>query len=100
MTMPKTQKPCSADAPGVLPGPELLRGLACLEVFLAHIYIVLMFHSRVKMSPAFWKLESFDWGYEAVMIFFILSGFVIATSHLRKHRNFLGFMRARFRRLG
>lgn len=100
MAASKTSKPGSAGSSGILPGPELLRGLACLQVFLTHIYIVLMYHSQVKMSPAFWRLQSLDWAYEAVMVFFILSGFVIATSHLKKHRNFLGFMRARFRRLG
>ena len=83
----------------LLAGLELIRGLACLQVFLSHIFIVLMLHSRVKMNPAFWKLSILDWSYQSVMVFFVLSGFVIAISQQRKRQGFLSFMRSRFRRL-
>ena len=58
-----------------------------------------MLHSRVEMNPAFWKLAVLDWGYQSVMVFFVLSGFVIALSQQRKRQDFLSFIRSRFRRL-
>ena len=83
----------------LLAGLELIRGLACLQVLLSHIFLVLMLHSRVKLGPGFWKLAVLDWSYQSVMVFFVLSGFVIAISQQRKQQNFASFMRSRFRRL-
>jgi len=83
----------------LLPGLELIRGLACLQVLFSHIFIVLMLHSRVQMRPGFWKLAVLDWSYQSVMVFFVLSGFVIALSQQRKQQDFTAFMRSRFRRL-
>jgi peptidoglycan/LPS O-acetylase OafA/YrhL len=84
----------------LLPGLELIRGLACLQVFVSHIFTVLMFHSRIKINPSYWKFAALDWSYESVIVFFVLSGYVIALSQQRKHRNFSSFMSARFERLG
>lgn len=84
----------------LLPGLELIRGLACLQVFVSHIFTVLMFHSRIKVNSSFWKLTVLDWSYESVIIFFVLSGYVIALSQQRKHRDFSSFMIARLHRLG
>ncbi|MDR3456898.1 MAG: acyltransferase [Verrucomicrobiae bacterium] len=83
----------------LLPGLELIRGLACLQVFLSHIFVVLMLHSRAQVNPAFWKLAVLDWSYQSVMVFFVLSGLVIALSQQRKQQDFSAFMRSRFRRL-
>ncbi len=83
----------------LIPGLELIRGLACLQVFVSHIFIVLMLHSKAKVNPSWWKLAVFDWSYQSVMVFFVLSGCVIALSHQRKQQDFSGFMRSRFRRL-
>jgi peptidoglycan/LPS O-acetylase OafA/YrhL len=83
----------------LLPGLELIRGLACLQVFFSHIFVVMMLHSRVKTNPAFWKLAVLDWSYQSVMVFFVLSGYVIALSQQRKEQGFISFMRSRFRRL-
>jgi peptidoglycan/LPS O-acetylase OafA/YrhL len=91
--------PSPAGYGNLLPGLELIRGLACLQVFFSHIFIVLMFHGRAQLNPAFWKLAVLDWSYESVMVFFVLSGFVIALSQQRKQQDFLAFMRSRFRRL-
>jgi peptidoglycan/LPS O-acetylase OafA/YrhL len=90
-------RPNTADA--LLPGLELIRGLACLQVFFSHIFIVLMLHSRVKINPSFWKLAVLDWSYQSVMVFFVLSGYVIALSQQRKQQDFFSFMRSRFCRL-
>jgi peptidoglycan/LPS O-acetylase OafA/YrhL len=89
-----------AKTASLLPGLELIRGLACLQVFVSHIFIVLMFHSRAKINPSYWKLEVLNWSYESVIVFFVLSGYVIALSQQRKQRDSLSFMTARFHRLG
>jgi peptidoglycan/LPS O-acetylase OafA/YrhL len=75
---------------GLIPVLELIRGLACLEVFLGHV---------TPQSAPRWIAMFTCWGTEAVMIFFVLSGLVIALTQERKHRPFASFMWARFRRL-
>src|SRR5476649_993899 len=97
-TLPTVSTP-HLDSAALLPGLELIRGLACLQVFVSHIFTVLMFHSRANMSPSFWKLAVLDWSYQSVMVFFVLSGYVIALSQQRKQRDFYSFMQSRFRRL-
>jgi peptidoglycan/LPS O-acetylase OafA/YrhL len=96
--LPNARGP-QTDSAALLPGLELIRGLACLQVFLSHIFIVLMLHSQTKMGGSFWKLAVLDWSYQSVMVFFVLSGYVIALSQQRKQQDFFSFMRSRFRRL-
>ncbi len=56
---------------------EVLRGLACLVVIIAHIRIT----TNYFPSPKYDFLQLFTaWGREAVIIFFILSGIVINIS--------------------
>lgn len=97
---PFPSKPESGSGASLLPGLELIRGLACLQVFASHIFTVLMFHSRMQISSSYWKLAILDWSYESVIVFFVLSGYVIALSQQRKQRDFSSFMIARFCRLG
>ncbi len=76
-----------------LPGLELLRALACLEVLLLH----LPWQNTRSLILVHWLIGG--WGEQAVIVFFVLSGFVISLSQERNKRSFAGFMRARFRRL-
>jgi peptidoglycan/LPS O-acetylase OafA/YrhL len=90
--MPGTLTPRPQE-PSTLAGLELLRGLACIEVVLSH----LPWPHDQFLNVALWTVGG--WGGEAVIVFFVLSGYVIALSQERNHRPFLEFMRARFRRL-
>lgn len=73
---------------------ENIRGLAALYVFLGHIAI-----ARLGLkSGAVGFL--FRFGQEAVMLFFLLSGFVIYYSFSKsKDRSFAGYFIRRFRRI-
>ena len=83
----------------LIPGLELMRGLASFQVFFSHLFLIFVFiNMPVSGRPFF--LEAFlNWSSEAVLVFFVLSGFVIALSQKQQHRGALQFLRARLRRL-
>ena len=90
-----TKPPIRVPGDSTLPGLELLRGLACVAVVLGHLQYLI--RDNPKLMLIGWTLG--NWAVPAVIVFFVLSGYVIALSQERKHRNFAEFMRARFRRL-
>jgi peptidoglycan/LPS O-acetylase OafA/YrhL len=75
-----------------VPSLELIRGLASLDVFLFHYFIV----AKIRHGSA---ISLLSWGTEAVIVFFVLSGYVIGLSQQRKHRGALDFFKARVRRI-
>jgi peptidoglycan/LPS O-acetylase OafA/YrhL len=71
---------------------DLVRGLAALAVVAAHFgYFHMLGAAQVARIP--------DFGREAVMAFFVLSGFVIAWSARHKHRTLADYAAARAARL-
>lgn len=72
---------------------DLVRFLAALVVFIVHAN----YHRFTGGLPLLWRLS--DLGNEAVMVFFVLSGFVIAFVANTKERKFKDFMISRFARL-
>jgi peptidoglycan/LPS O-acetylase OafA/YrhL len=76
---------------GTVPSLELIRGLASLDVFIFHFCIL------GNISNAVSKI--FAWGTEAVIVFFVLSGYVIGLSQQRRHRGPIEFFQARVRRI-
>lgn len=78
-----------------LVGLDILRGLACLAVWLSHVRVATDYFIDAKYN----FLQSFmAWGREAVVIFFVLSGIVInMSSHNRSDR--LQYFRKRFLRI-
>ncbi len=78
----------------VIVGLELMRGLACLEVVGSHI---LWSDPAVEGNRLYYHF--FKWGYQAVMIFFVLSGLVIARAQMRKRRTPGRYLVARFERI-
>jgi peptidoglycan/LPS O-acetylase OafA/YrhL len=82
--------------PGLDPGFSLYldaaRGLAALAVVVAHFgYFRIFDDAQIARLP--------DFGREAVIAFFVLSGFVIAYSARRKHRTLGDYAAARAARL-
>jgi peptidoglycan/LPS O-acetylase OafA/YrhL len=68
------------------PGIDLLRGLAILLVVFNHLglRIPLMRTALAEVLPA-WFLSRLNYnGYEAVFVFFVISGFLIARNALRR----------------
>ncbi|WP_375512369.1 acyltransferase family protein [uncultured Nostoc sp.] len=66
---------------------DLLRGLASLLVFIGHMRILLFIEYSEIINPSFLtkRLNSFTvLGHQSVMIFFVLSGFFISTSVIRR----------------
>jgi peptidoglycan/LPS O-acetylase OafA/YrhL len=57
---------------------DALRGIASLWVFIYHLKGWNQFNLVLDRLPDWFKVVAFDWGEQSVMIFFVLSGFVIA----------------------
>lgn len=72
---------------------EAVRGGAALYVFLGH-FIVGSFIAKTNLLSIF-----FRFGQEAVILFFLMSGFVIELSELRKKASFQDFFFKRFLRI-
>lgn len=72
---------------------EAVRGGAALYVFLGH-FIVGSFAVKTNLLSVF-----FRFGQEAVILFFLMSGFVIELSRLRKKISFQEFFLKRFLRI-
>jgi peptidoglycan/LPS O-acetylase OafA/YrhL len=73
---------------------ELMRGLASLDVFLWHL---LNSDSGIPLVPGLYRIAG--WSRESVIVFFVLSGYVIALSQQRLHRPALPFFKARVKRI-
>jgi peptidoglycan/LPS O-acetylase OafA/YrhL len=73
---------------------ELLRGLASLDVFLWHL---LNYPCGIPHIPGLYRVAG--WSRESVIVFFVLSGYVIALSQQRLHRTALPFLKARVKRI-
>ena len=73
---------------------EFLRGIAAFYVFFHH---TLFQFNIVEKNSLFGKLFSF--GQEAVMLFFLLSGYVIALSLIKKDYSFSEYLKHRFLRI-
>lgn len=71
---------------------EALRGIAALHVMLNHV-----FNSYLNVKHAFWN-SPFRFGQEGVLIFFLLSGFVICYSHGTRDADPGGFKTYLFKR--
>jgi peptidoglycan/LPS O-acetylase OafA/YrhL len=59
---------------------DALRGIASLWVFIYHLKGWNQFNLVLDRLPDGFKVVAFDWGEQSVMIFFVLSGFVMAHS--------------------
>jgi peptidoglycan/LPS O-acetylase OafA/YrhL len=79
---------------GTVASLELLRGLASLDVFLWHL---LNSPSGFPQIPGLYRIA--DWSRESVIVFFVLSGYVIALSQQRRHRAAQPFFKARIKRI-
>ena len=81
--------------PKKLVGLDILRGLACLVVWLNHVRVATDYFVDAKYN----FMQSFmAWGREAVVVFFVLSGVVInMASHNKNSR--LQYFRKRFLRI-
>ena len=73
---------------------ELMRGLASLDVFIWHL---LNTSSGIPRVPGLYRL--LGWSRESVIVFFVLSGYVIALSQQRLHRSAVPFFKARVKRI-
>ena len=71
-----------------------MRGLASLDVFLWHL---LNSDSGFPRLPGLYRMVG--WSRESVIVFFVLSGYVIALSQQRLHRTALPFFKARVKRI-
>ncbi|MFC8685096.1 acyltransferase family protein [Brevibacillus porteri] len=63
---------------------DSLRGLAAISVFLSHMYLIFQETLVSKLIFKFGFLRAFIAGTEAVMLFFILSGFVLSIPFYTK----------------
>ena len=79
---------------GTIASLELIRGLASLDVFLWH---VLNDNIGFVHIPGLYRAVA--WARESVIVFFVLSGYVIALSQQRKHRDAPRFFKARVKRI-
>jgi len=82
-----------AGGTGRIPQLDVLRGLAAMWVVLSHFFP----HWQTHLGPAPIVVPN-AWGYYAVELFFVISGFVILMS-LEKCRTVLDFAVLRFSRL-
>jgi exopolysaccharide production protein ExoZ len=73
---------------------EFMRGLASLDVFVWHL---LNADSGIPIVPGMYRV--LGWSRESVIVFFVLSGYVIALSQQRLHRTALPFFKARVKRI-
>ena len=73
---------------------EFLRGIAAFYVFFHH---TLFQFNIIEKNSLLGKLFSF--GQEAVMLFFLLSGYVIALSLIKKDYSFSEYFKHRFLRI-
>ncbi len=104
----------SADsAPARLVALDSLRGIAASLVVLYHCWLAAGARERLSMiaAPSIWAPGSFghvllrslaaffEMGRAAVMIFFVLSGFVLACSLLDRHMSYGEFLRKRVLRI-
>ncbi len=78
---------------GTVASLELMRGLASLDVWLWHL---LNCDSGI---PNIGLYRFVGWSRESVIVFFVLSGYVIALSQQRLHRSALPFFKARVKRI-
>lgn len=79
---------------GTVASLEFIRGLASLDVFIWH---VLNTNIRFVHIPGlYWAV---GWARESVIVFFVLSGYVIALSQQRFHRGAGQFFKARVKRI-
>ncbi|QEC77920.1 acyltransferase family protein [Mucilaginibacter ginsenosidivorax] len=65
---------------------EGLRGLCALIVMLAHFLLFNFFHSF--KIPGFSFFAHLEFAHEAVLIFFVISGYVMGINHLNEKYNF------------
>ena len=72
---------------------DAIRGFAAFYVILYHIC------QHFKQIPFYLRSVFFAYGQEAVMLFFLLSGFVIYLSYARKQVEFKDYFIKRFRRI-
>ncbi len=79
---------------GTVAALELMRGLASLDVFVWHL---LNSNSGIPHIPGLYRVAG--WSRESVIVFFVLSGYVIALSQQRLHRSALPFFKARVKRI-
>ena len=84
---------------GLIPGLELIRGMASLQVFFSHLFLMFVFNNVPPTGRPFWMEAFLTWSSEAVLVFFVLSGLVIAISQRNQSRDRIHFFRARLRRL-
>lgn len=72
---------------------EAVRGAAALYVFLVH-FIFMYFIDRTSIFSIL-----FSFGQEAVILFFLMSGFVIQYSYIKNKSNFKTYFKKRFFRI-
>src|ERR1700737_402660 len=78
---------------------EGLRGFAVLLVFFVHYHALFSgWVSSNSMSFAFSKFLS-NVGHSGVDLFFVLSGYLIYGSIIKKQRSYFGFIRRRIQRI-
>ncbi len=95
--------------PGRLAALDGLRGVAAVVVVLHHLLLIALPHLAASLGTAPWgvwwllertPLKLLTAGREAVMVFFVLSGLVVALPALRKANfSWSGFLAGRFIRL-
>jgi peptidoglycan/LPS O-acetylase OafA/YrhL len=78
---------------------EGLRGLAVLLVFLVHYHA--LFNAWVSADSGTFAVSSFLWsiGHSGVDLFFVLSGYLIYGSVIRKHNAYTSFIKRRIERI-
>lgn len=78
---------------------EGLRGLAVFLVFLVHYHS--LFHPWVSHDSSTYSISSFLFsiGHSGVDLFFVLSGYLIYSSVIRKHIDHKSFLRRRIQRI-
>jgi len=100
MSSPPIAATDKARPSALIPGLELIRGLASLQVFFSHLFLMFVFNNMPPRGRPFWIEAFLTWSGEAVLVFFVLSGLVIAISQRNQSRDKIHFIRARLRRLG